>query len=716
MFQIVLRLVLAGTLWLLPNGYSTAQLPSQPPFATATTAVIVDAVVRDRKGNPVADLQKDDFELFEDGVRQQIADVTIVAPGRARERGGGTAPAASSSATSTPDARRAVSTPAFVALVFDRLSPEARALAHRGALTYLETAGEGDFAGVFLADRSLVTIQTYTNDRTRLRRAIDDVATRATSVFDRDSVKGINELINSAAGDSHPSTPEVASPESVGRPVDAAAGTGRIPPALLTSAMFNTWEALSRERQGYATSNALLAIASALGMLPGRKTVVFFAEGLAIPDAVLPHFQNVVTTANRANVSFYTVDAGGLRVHSKDAEIGRTVRAAGDAGLKLTPDGSSQSNLGVLEANEDALRKDPRTSLTLLAEQTGGFLVENTNDLARAFRRIDADRRFHYLLTYTPKRNDFGGEWRTVTVTVPSREVTVRARSGYLAVRSLGAIPLLAYEGPALAALDRTPPPRDIALRAGVHVFPRVSDSQLTVLASTRGADLTFVRDEKNGTFRADFTILARIRNSAGEIVRKSSQPYRLSGPLAQLAQTQQGEVLFFRQPTLSPGTYLLDVAVHDALAGRAGVHTVSFEVPESSAALNVSSLMIVRRGERVPATERPEDENPLYVGNVLLYPNLEEPIRRVDKAVTLFFIVSSKGSVPKEATLEVIGEGRILASVRVKLDAADSGGRIRQLAQLPISALTPGEYTLRLIVTHGRQRALRVAQFRLME
>jgi VWFA-related protein len=485
LLQIILRLLLAGTLSVLPGGHPTAQPPSQPAFGTATTAVVVDAVVRDRKGNPVTDLQKDDFELFEDGVRQQIADVTIVAPGRTMEHGGGTA--------HTAAARQAGFCPSRL---------------------------------------------------TRPRVAL-------------------------ASGESRSNT----SATNVGM-LTARRASGVEVPAVLTNAMFNTWEALSRERQGYATTNALLAITSALGMLPGRKTVVFFAEGLAIPDAVLPHFRNVVTTANRANVSVYTIDAGGLRVHSNDAVTGRTVRAAGEAALKLTPDGSSQSNLGVLEANEDALRKDPRTSLTLLAEQTGGFLVENTNDLARAFGRIDADRRFHYLLTYSPKRNDLTGEWRSVTVTVPSRDVTVRARSGYLAVRALGAIPLLAYEGPALAALERTPPPRDIALRAAVHVFPQVSESRLTVLASTQGADLTFARDEKNGTFRAEFTILARIRNAAGEIVRKASQPYRLSGPVAQLAQTQQGEVLFFRQPTLTPGTYSLDVAVHDALAGRAGVHT----------------------------------------------------------------------------------------------------------------------------------------------
>jgi len=170
------------------------------------------------------------------------------------------------------------------------------------------------------------------------------------------------------------------------------------------------WERLARDEQGYATTNALLALIAGLGPLPGRKTVVFFGERISIPDAVLPHFQEVVASANRANVSVYTVDAVGLRVHSEDQETGREVNAIGDIAMMTSgTDGATVSDLSVLERLADVMRKDPRTSLSLLADQTGGFLINNTNDLATGFRRIDLDRRFHYLLTYTPTNGDFNG-------------------------------------------------------------------------------------------------------------------------------------------------------------------------------------------------------------------------------------------------------------------------------------------------------------------
>ena len=78
---------------------AAAQTPALPPartpgsgFATSTTAVVVDVVVRDAKGAPIVDLEPSDFELLEDGVKQRVASFELIAPGRllrgqARQRG-----------------------------------------------------------------------------------------------------------------------------------------------------------------------------------------------------------------------------------------------------------------------------------------------------------------------------------------------------------------------------------------------------------------------------------------------------------------------------------------------------------------------------------------------------------------------------------------------------------------------------------------------------
>lgn len=694
----------------------------QQTFRGSTTAIVVDVVVRNAQAEPVTDLQLQDFELYEDGVKQEIADVGLVAPdaadsafSAAARSGRGTgeangirsAPGAPAVGRTPADRSTYSDQPSIVALVFDRLSPEARALAYKGALAHLETSRENDYAGVFLSDLSLTTIQTYTNDRAAIARALRAVSSRATSQFDRHARRGIQDS-SDAFGDSHPSVPEVAGAESPGRPPPRDGKSrdeaifGAIDPQL------NSWERLARDQQGYATTNALMALAATLGSLPGRKTIVFFAESLSIPDAVLPHFRNVVLTANRNNVSIYTIDAAGLRVHSKDAETGREVRGMGAAGI------GGYSNLGVLERNEDVLRKDPRTSLSMLAEQTGGFLVENTNDLGRAFQRIDADRRFHYLLTYTPKNTTFNGEWRSIEVKVPGRKVTVRARSGYLAVHEPGAVPLLEYEAPVLAALAQAPAAQSMPVRSGAFVFPEPGGgARVAVLAAVHGQDLTF--DEHGDKCRAELTMLARIRDERGEVVRKASFPYRLAGDRADGDAARQGQILFYRQPALEePGRYMLEAAAHDVLGGRSGVARVPVVVPPANWGLRVGSLVLIRSAEPLKPEER-DPANPLHLEDVVIYPSLGEPFRRGPEARLGFLLpmVAADRAAPA-IQLELLSGERTLLAAPLTAGAPDEEGRIRQIGQLPLGSLSPGEYVLRLIVTSGAQREVREATFRL--
>lgn len=703
---------------------SSQQPPAQPAppinqtFGSGATAVVIDVVVRDDKGRPVTGLRQEDFTLSEDGVPQTVgAFVEVAQPERAGVRGRNQNVRASAAERLIAEAQNPAATgPRFLAIVFDRLSNEARGIAYKGALASLDTLREGDFVGIFLADRSLVTIQAYTNDRARIEAGIRDVATRATTKFDgQGKVEDIRNRDNRGglkAGDADPSVPVVASAEFEGRPVDGRTILEREILAIM-NATNNSWELNQRDYQGYATTNALLAVVNGLGVLPGRKSLIFFAEGLAIPDAVLPHFRNVVAAANRANVSAYTIDSAGLRAHSGDATIGREVRAMGAAGLAVSSDGGNLNSVAILERNEDVLKKDPRTSLTLLAAQTGGFLVENTNDLANAFRRVDADRRFYYLLTYAPTNATLDGAWRNVVVRVPNRKVTVRARTGYVATAGRATVPLLTYENEGLAALARTPAPADLPVRSAAFVFPGASEARIAVLGSTDGAALEFRQD--GDQFRAEFNVVARILDARGEVVRKASQPYRLTGPVAQTDRARAGDILFFRQPTLEPGMYTLEIAVHDALASKVGVRRTAFTVPARSAeGLDVSSLVLVRRAEPVKPEERQPD-NPLFVGDVVLYPNLGEKLQASSKlALTCFLSLSGLAGASPDVKMELLRGGETLAHGPLQLPTPDSSGRIRYVGELSIGAVgaAPGDYVLRLTVTKNGRSVMREAPF----
>ena len=51
--------------------------------------------------------------------------------------------------------------------------------------------------------------------------------------------------------------------------------------------MIRSFDNLDRDHQGYDTAVGLLAVVETLAYLPGRKTIVFFSEGLPVSPALV---------------------------------------------------------------------------------------------------------------------------------------------------------------------------------------------------------------------------------------------------------------------------------------------------------------------------------------------------------------------------------------------------------------------------------------------
>src|SRR4030095_9427602 len=75
------------------SAQTPAQPPAQPPASTTATQqkptfrvqvdlVTNDIVVRDEKGNFIPDLKKEEFEVYEDGAKQELTSMTVVTGGR----------------------------------------------------------------------------------------------------------------------------------------------------------------------------------------------------------------------------------------------------------------------------------------------------------------------------------------------------------------------------------------------------------------------------------------------------------------------------------------------------------------------------------------------------------------------------------------------------------------------------------------------------------
>ena len=454
--------------------------------------------------------------------------------------------------------------------------------------------------------------------------------------------------------------------------------------------------------------------------IPGRKSVVFFSEGLSITTNVQSRFTSVIATANRANVSIYPMDAAGLRTESTLNDTRDGVNAAARRTLNRNPTvmPNDRPLTEALEANEGLLRADPHSGLGQLADQTGGFLIANSNDLRDGFGRIDTDMRHYYVLTYVPKNTNFDGKFRTIDVKVKRGGVRVRSRKGYYAVNTAAGAPVLDHEAKALAALAKTPVPNAFPVRALPLTFPERGRIGLTpVLVTLPTSGITFLPAEDKKTYTSDFVVLVQFKDDQGQVLEKVSQRYRLNGPIDQLDGAKRGEVLFYRAPILIPGTFTTETVVYDMLSDRASVRFSTYEVPQvDEAGLRLSSLVTIRRSERVPDAERPVD-HPLFVGDQLLYPSMGEPFSKAAvKELPFFFVAyAAPGGAPVTATLQLASNGQKLAEAPLELSPPTPDGRIAQVSRIPVEALGPGTYELTVSVRQGPQSALRHVVFRLV-
>jgi VWFA-related protein len=670
-------------------------------FETGATAVVVDVVVRDKGGRFVTGLTPADFTVAEDGVPQRITSLQLVGTPPPE----GAAPTAAGASPAPPVEGTAPEQPRFTALVFDRLEAKNADISRAGGAAAIANAGRTDVIGVFSIDHGLRMVQPFTTDKARLTAAVGRAVDRAIASITRDP--------SGRRSDGGDTPGSVLSAEFLGS-VDAN-GPPQVPA--------NVWEVLDRQFQGHETTDALLTAAAALSSLPGRKTLLYFSDAIAIPDTVLARFNDIVATANRGQVTIYAIDTAGLRVGSQEAATRAEIMDIGKAGMAINADGSSSSSLATLERNEDVLRRAPRVGLTMLSKPTGGFVVDGTNDLASGVRRIDADRRLHYLLTYAPARVELDGRWRAIDVKVNRRNVAVQARQGYVAVRSPGVLPVLVYEGPALAAIDRTPIPRQIATRAGAFAFPRLEAPKpgeaavqdVAVVVAAPAAPLTF--EVKGSSYRTDFTMLALVRDQDGQPIHKTSQPYRLTGPAADRGTAMGGALRFARTLPMPPGSYRVWGAVHDAASGRAGVAEWPLEVEgRGETGLGVSSLVIVGRLERIAgAAAGPRD--PLVLGDRLLTPNLGEFLHRAPgaKLGIYFTVVGADAGESLRARVQFFTNGiahprPVLLDVPIVLAPAGADGAVRFLGQIPMERVPLGSLEIVLRVERFEKAETRTA------
>src|SRR4029453_8290876 len=367
----------------------------QPPvtFRVEVNYVEVDALVTDADGKPIANLTKDDFELFEDGKKQDVATFALVnIPIERAERPlFASAPIEADVQTNDQVEGR------IYLIVLDDLhtdvtrSPRVKAAATR----FIENNfGTNDLAAVVFTGRS-GDGQDFTNNPRLLVNAINKFSGRKLRSATLTRIEG-----------------------------------ARVDPTTQQLAPGDDIDQMDRAFRARQMANNVRKLAEFMAGVHGRrKSMLLIGEGVdydiyeavgqlgSTASSVLLDTHDAIAAATRGNVTIYTIDPRGLM----NAE-GDLIEVAGTVG-----DADSRSIQSEMRLSQDSLR--------VLADSTGGFAAVNRNDLNGAFDRIVSENSSYYMVGFYSNNDRRNGRFRKLEVRVKRPGLRVRNRSGYYEAR-----------------------------------------------------------------------------------------------------------------------------------------------------------------------------------------------------------------------------------------------------------------------------------------
>jgi VWFA-related protein len=406
----------AGLLAQSPASKGASPQTQTPTFRVQIDAVTMDVVVKDDQGRFVPDLKKEEFEIYEDGVKQDITSMTMSHGGRVTNVLEA-APPPPPEGIILPPTRRVVDTSGRIFLFFvDDLhmqfqnSGRVRDLFKRMAKNLVH---EGDLFGIVSSGTSSIAID-MTYDRRRFDEAINKIAgsgLKPTEIITRGTgTEGPQELRYNAHVAFSTMREGLQNLEKVHNRRKAViwvsegydfnpfqnSRLGGLRDSN-TFAQNPLQERLSSMQDGDQGSSSMRANPND----PRRQAETFSDADLAFELAELTR------AANRANTTIYTIDPRGLV-----------------AGTDIDEQVDPQEWANYVRKSQDSMR--------VLAEETGGLAVVNMNNFDKALSQIDAASSDYYVLGYYSSNPDPTKRRRKVEVKVARKDTAVFSRNEYV--------------------------------------------------------------------------------------------------------------------------------------------------------------------------------------------------------------------------------------------------------------------------------------------
>jgi VWFA-related protein len=565
----------------------------QTPIRVTSELVLANVVVRDKKGNLVRGLKKEDFTLYEDGKKQTISTFDFENVDELETAG-------AAEKTVTGEAGQPA-TPAGV--LKKSAEPVMNARDRRVIVLFFDfSAMEPE-----QIDRCVDAAEKYINAQMHPADIVALVSLATSMNVDLDFTDNKAKIL-SVLGSYSSGSGEGFAQGDTGSAEGAAESAGSFTPDETDYNTFSAdWKLL-----------ALQSTMDALGKIQQKKSLIYFSNGISQTGTDNQSALRAATaSAVKNNVSIYPVDVRGLQAFPPGGE-------AQSASLH----GQSAYN-GAAVLNDLSGNAASQETLSTLAADTGGKAFFDTNDFSGVFSQVQKDTSAYYVLGFTSTNRLKDGHYRRLRVTLNRTDVKLEYRPGYYAGRDFQHLNHGDREAQLEDDLAADLPETDVPLYAGTAYF-RENESHyyLAVSLVIPGSQIPFVqaKDKDNATI----DIIGEVRLSgAGKVpVGQLRDTVKLAVDSSQ--QVRRKNVQYNTGFVLAPGSYHLKFIVRENQTGRMGSFETDVRIPDlRKAPLRMSSVVLSSLRVPVTHTSKKRAVDPLIQDQTQLVPNVTHVFTR---------------------------------------------------------------------------------------
>jgi VWFA-related protein len=665
-FSISLNLALLSGLVLAQAQKKPQAEKIEDVIRITTELVQTDVVVTDKKDQIIGDLKLEDFELYDNGKKQDLhflEFVSVETGKRVEAKTPATSPATEDVLVSGgPSAKELKRVIAFV--VDDLTIPDTDMVTVRSILLEFVNGqmSEGDLVAVVRVGGGSGLLQQYTSDKNLLRRAISTLTPKQ------------HPLASFDAPDVELDTVNTSDPTKRGL------------------------------RAVMSLSTASMVIAS-LKPIPGRKTLVLLSGGLPVFEpadggmmiATVSYLINELTdSASRAGVVINTMDVLGLKAarpmpgfQDTPAKSALGMGSVGGGGMDPAFGRTPVSSLLADKTPLDQLQG--AQGLRTLANATGGLSSVYTNNFKEGLEKILSLSNDYYILAYRPSEK-FDGKFHRLQIKVKREGARTFTRAGYLAKDDSKTVKPKTKQESIIATATSPLAKRDLDVSGTLqYKFLPSGRAELDVHLLIDAKTLNFTKSDLN-SHQTSLDVVGFVFDEVGRNRGGFSETVSLNLGAADYQFSLTNGLSYSAHTELPPGYYQLRAVVRENPTGRLGSISRYLEVPDlANGRLTMSSLFLY-------GVEPSESGKPPDSMTALRQVSRKHELRY---AVVIYNAKLQNGKPAVRSQLIITQNDKVMVQgPELPVESETAGPQLLKVGQLELSKVMPGRYVLTLVVT----------------